>query len=87
MNVFPPFVDLNSPSGVAAPVGHDFAGYTTADASVAIPSSLGLFRIGVENLFDKQYIVYFSQVDPVGGNDTFFAGPGRSFTLSFERRF
>ena len=44
-------------------------------------------RFGVENLLDKQYIAYFSQTESVGGNDTFFAGPGRGLTITFERRF
>ena len=74
-------------SGLAAPAGHDFSGYTTADLSLGFDTRHGLIRLGVENLFDKQYVVYFSQVDPAGGNDTFFAGPGRSFTISLERRF
>lgn len=74
-------------SGLAAPVGRDFSGYTTADLSLGFDTRHGLVRLGVENLLDKQYVVYFSQVDPAGGNDTFFAGPGRSFTVSLERRF
>jgi iron complex outermembrane receptor protein len=74
--------------GVAPPVrGREFGGYTLADLALGFPIHLGTFRLAVENLLDKQYVLYFSQVDTGGANDTFFAGPGRSFVLSFERRF
>jgi len=74
-------------SGLAAPIGRDFSGYATADLSLGFSIRGGVIRLGLENLLDRQYVVYFSQVDPAGANDTFFAGPGRSFTLSLERRF
>ena len=64
-----------------------FGGYTTADALVGITTRLGLVRVGVENLFDRQYVTYFSQVEPLAGNDTLFAGPGRTFSVSLQRRF
>jgi len=73
--------------GLAAPVGRDFSGYTTADLSVAVQTGAGVVRVGLENLFDRQYVIYFSQTEPLGSNDTYFAGPGRSFVLSLERRF
>jgi iron complex outermembrane receptor protein len=74
-------------SGTAAAAGRNFSGYTTADLALAVPTRVGTLRAGIENLLDKQYVIYFSQVDPLAGNDTFFAGPGRSFTLAIERRF
>jgi iron complex outermembrane receptor protein len=64
-----------------------FGGYTTADALVGITTRLGMVRFGVENLLDRQYVTYFSQVDPLAGNDTLFAGPGRTFSVSLQRRF
>lgn len=73
--------------GPAARAGFDFSGYTTADASLGIETRAGVLRLGIENLLDRQYVVYFSQVDTAGTNDSFFAGPGRSFTLSIDRRF
>jgi iron complex outermembrane receptor protein len=73
--------------GPAAPIGTDFGGYTTADLSFGLNTSAGQLRLGVENLLDKQYVIYFSQVDTARANDAFFAGPGRSFTLSLSRRF
>lgn len=64
-----------------------FGGYTTADALVGVTTRAGLLRLGVENLLDRQYVTYFSQVDPLQGNDTLFAGPGRTFSVSLQRRF
>lgn len=74
--------------GLAPPVrGREFGGYTLADLSLGFPTAQGTIRVGIENLLDKQYVLYFSQVDTGAANDTFFGGPGRSFTLTFERRF
>lgn len=74
--------------GLAPPArGREFGGYTLADLSVGVPLRIGTIRLGIENLLDRQYTLYFSQVDTAGANDTLFAGPGRSFLLAFERRF
>ena len=74
--------------GLAPPAnGREFGGYTLADLSLGFPTGIGTFRLGIENLLDKQYLLYFSQVDTGAGDDTLFAGPGRSFVLGFERRF
>lgn len=73
--------------GLAAARGRDFNGFTTADMSLGYDTRAGVLRLGVENLFNRRYIVYFSQVETAAGNDTYFAGQGRAFTLSFERRF
>ena len=70
-----------------APAGTNFGGYTTADLSLGLNTFAGQLRLGVENLLDKQYVIYFSQVDTARANDAFFAGPGRSLTLSLARRF
>jgi iron complex outermembrane receptor protein len=69
------------------PHGATFDGYTLVDLALGLPTRAGTFRLAVENLLDRQYVLYFSQVDTGGGNDTFFAGPGRGVVLSFERRF
>jgi iron complex outermembrane receptor protein len=74
-------------TGLASQPGRDFGGYTTVDLSLGLETALGTLRLGVENLLDKQYVLYFSQVETAAGNDTFFAGQGRGFTLSLERRF
>lgn len=73
--------------GLAALPGRDFRGYTTVDLSLGFQTALGTLRLGIENLLNKQYVLYFSQVETAARNDTFFAGQGRGFTLSLERRF
>jgi iron complex outermembrane receptor protein len=69
------------------PRGREFSGYSLADLSLGFPLTVGTLRVGIENLLDKQYVLYFSQVDTAGANDTFFGGQGRSVIVSFERRF
>lgn len=69
------------------PRGVAFDGYTLADLALGFPLDIGTIRVGIENLLDRQYLLYFSQVDTSGANDTLFAGQGRSFVLSFEHRF
>lgn len=47
----------------------------------------GIFRVGVENLLDRQYLMYFAQTEPFARTDTIFAGLGRTVTFQFERSF
>ena len=75
---------FQGPTGVSC---CSFGGYTTADVSIGVATRAGTLRLGVENVLDKKYITYFSQVDTARSNDAFFAGTGRSFTLALGRRF
>lgn len=63
-----------------------FHGYTLADLAVSYQTSWGDVGLGVENIFDKQYIGYYSQAARSGDND-YFAGRGRTFTVSYSRTF
>ena len=74
-------------TGLAALPNRNFQGVTTMDLSLGVETAAGIVRLGLENLLDEQYIIYFSQVETAAGNDTYFAGQGRGFTLSLERRF
>lgn len=59
-----------------------FSGYSLADASLSYKLSRGQLRVGVANLFDKNYITYYSQsalVEPA----RYFAGRGRSLTVGY----
>lgn len=59
-----------------------FSGYSLADASVSYKLARGQLRLGVANLFDRDYITYYSQsalVEPA----RYFAGRGRSLTLGY----
>lgn len=65
----------------------NFEGYTVADLGIAWASPWGEFGLGIENLLDRQYIGYFSQSNPSGTGEDYFAGHGRTFTLSWRRSF
>lgn len=60
-------------------------GYTTVDLQARFKLPLGQLNLGVENLFDEQYITYYSQSTP--RNDTYVSGRGRVFSASWSHRF
>jgi len=65
-----------------------FRGYTTVDASVAwAHEEYGRVDFGVSNLFDKDYITYFSQTNNLTDNLRYFAGRGRTYTLRWGHTF
>lgn len=64
-----------------------FNGYTVADQGLTWASRWGDVGLGIENLLDRQYIGYFSQANPGGTREDYFAGHGRIYTLSWRRTF
>lgn len=62
-----------------------FDGYTTVDASVAIPVYNGSLSIGIQNLFNEDYYTYYSQT--VGKDNRYFKGMGRTATIGFTMPF
>ncbi|KQZ60293.1 MULTISPECIES: TonB-dependent receptor [unclassified Lysobacter] len=60
-------------------------GYTTFDLQARFALPLGSLSLGIENLFDEQYITYYSQSTPRA--DTYVAGRGRVFSASWSHRF
>ncbi|MGO4262596.1 TonB-dependent receptor [Lysobacter sp. TAB13] len=60
-------------------------GYTTVDLQARFKLPLGQLSVGVENLFDQQYVTYYSQSTP--RNDTYVAGRGRVLSASWSHRF
>ncbi|KRA76834.1 hypothetical protein ASD78_04190 [Lysobacter sp. Root667] len=60
-------------------------GYTTVDLQARFALPLGSLSLGIENLFDEQYITYYSQSTPRA--DTYVAGRGRVFSASWSHRF
>lgn len=62
-----------------------FDGYTTVDASFAMPLYTGTLSIGIQNLLNEDYFSYYSQT--VGTNDRFFKGTGRTATLGYTLPF
>ncbi|MBW8893105.1 MAG: TonB-dependent receptor plug domain-containing protein [Burkholderiales bacterium] len=67
-------------------VKDDFTGYTLADAFVRYKLPMGALSLGVQNLFDSQYISYNSDTT-APAVDRYFAGRGRTATLGWEARF
>lgn len=62
-----------------------FKGYTTFDLQATVGLPVGTLALGIENLFDRQYIHYSSQVRP--SDEDYFAGRGRVFSASWSHRF
>ena len=44
-------------------------------------------RVSVLNLFDRSYLTYYSQANYSGTDDDYYAGRGRTVTLSWRRSF
>jgi len=66
---------------------NDFGGYVLTDAYVRYQTKLGGLSLSVANLFDKMYIDYASDTRLPNDNTVFYAGRGRTFTLSWDYRF
>ncbi len=62
-----------------------FDGYTTVDLLGRFRLPVGTLSVGVENLFNEQYVTYYSQSTP--REDTYVAGRGRVLSLSWAHRF
>jgi iron complex outermembrane receptor protein len=69
------------------PQENDFGGYTLFDAFLGYRIGRHRAALGVQNLTDKQYITYFSDTQGPTDNLRFFAGRGRTFTLSVTSDF
>ncbi|MDA8446926.1 TonB-dependent receptor domain-containing protein [Paracidovorax valerianellae] len=60
-----------------------FTGYTLVDASLNYKLNKGTLRLAVANLFNRDYITYYSQsalVEPL----RYFAGRGRTLTVGYS---
>jgi len=67
---------------------NDFSGYTLTDAFVRYDTGrLGGVSLAIQNLFNEQYIDYSSDTRLPADNLSYFAGRGRTFTLSWDYRF
>ena len=64
-----------------------FDGYTLADFGATWTTRFGDFGLGIDNLFDRQYVGYYSQANYSGNDRDYFAGQGRAYTLSWRRTF
>jgi iron complex outermembrane receptor protein len=71
-----------------AAVDTDFGGYELFDAYLAYRASIGEFALAVQNLTDEFYVTYDSDTvlttSAATNNSRYFAGRGRTFTLSWR---
>lgn len=65
----------------------DFEGYTLLDAYVGYRTTIGEFALAAQNLTDEYYITYDSDTVQTSSNDRFYAGRGRTVTLSWRGEF
>lgn len=64
-----------------------FDGYTIFDGFISANLGAARISLGIQNLFDKQYITYYGQAADVNRDDRFFAGRGRTFMLRVDYTF
>ena len=64
-----------------------FTGYTLVDAAAGWDTRFGKVGVSVENLFDKQYVGYYSQSAAATDPNGTYAGRGRTLAVNFSRNF
>jgi iron complex outermembrane receptor protein len=64
-----------------------FKGYTLVDAATTFDTRHGRFGVSIENLFDKQYVGYYSQAAAATDAGNTYAGRGRTLALNWSRMF
>ena len=69
------------------PAANGFGGYAVLDAVARYDAGFGSLSLGVQNLLDEQYISYFSDTQGPTDNLRYFAGRGRTATLTLTRTF
>jgi len=74
-------------NGLVRDPRNDFGGYTLTDAYLGYDVGPGRIILSAQNIFNKQYIDYNSDVRLPTDNLSFFAGRGRTMTLAWDMRF
>ena len=69
------------------PPAADFEGYTLFDAYIGYETAYGTVSLAAQNLTDEFYVTYDSDTVRIGDNSRFFAGRGRTVTLSWRGAF
>ncbi|WP_229417052.1 TonB-dependent receptor [Massilia eburnea] len=64
-----------------------FNGYTLVDLAGSYDSPWGKVGVGIENLCDRQYIGYYPQSASYKDTSSYFAGRGRTLSVSLTRSF
>ena len=70
-----------------ASVDTDFEGYTLIDAFIAYRTDIGEFALAVQNLTDEYHLTYDSDTVRTSDNNRFYAGRGRTVTVSWRGAF
>jgi iron complex outermembrane receptor protein len=71
-------------SGTTSLAEH-FSGYTVLDLATRWQTAYGQWGLGVENLLNRRYFTYYGEANYSGTNDDYYAGRGRTHTLSWRR--
>ena len=69
------------------PAANAFEGYAVLDAVARYDAQFGTVSLGVQNLLNEQYISYFSDTQGPTDNLRYFAGRGRTATVTLTRTF
>ena len=64
----------------------NFDGYSLVDASLGYRLPVGEVSLGIENLFNRDYLTYYAQAAS-SRDDQLFKGRGRTFTLGYQLSF
>lgn len=64
-----------------------FGGYNLTDLLLRHAIGTGGLTLSISNLFDKQYITYYSETTRVTDDQRLFAGRGRTLTLGWDYSF
>lgn len=79
------FFDRTFDGGLPA---FDFEGHALVDLMLAYRTDrAGDFSLGIQNLFDQQYLTYYSQTVTFVNDTTYVSGRGRAITLTWTRNF
>lgn len=74
-------------NGLVRDPRNNFGGYTLTDAYIGYDVGPGRIILSAQNIFNRQYIDYNSDVRLPTDNLSFFAGRGRTMTLAWDMRF
>lgn len=69
------------------PAANSFEGYAIADAVLTWRADPATFTLGVQNLFDEDYVTYFSDTQSPMDNMSYYFGRGRTVTLGVSKTF
>ncbi|MGX4641369.1 TonB-dependent receptor [Massilia sp. SYSU DXS3249] len=64
-----------------------FQGYTLVDLASSMDTAYGRVGVSIENLFDKQYVGYYSQSAAATDAGNTYAGRGRTLAVTWSRVF